>query len=200
MKSSIVSSTIDDPSHEAGAKVNGRAQRPPSMPREGKTKASFLWLPCKLIQRKHFLYMVFTVSYHQWQKDRCGHILSQWQVCFLDPKVAKNCQGTLLALMVHRGKRPHLEDSEGWSLLASSYVATVPHVRGKSYRNGHKQRRLSGIPRTTRICSLSTPPCSFKESSIIWPPLSLRIFEPPSPCSSQTSLHFWNIETETTIS
>ena len=129
------------------------------------------------------------------EKDRCGHILSQWQVCFLDPKAAKTCQWTVRALMVHGGKRPHL------GMVRDRVFWPAPMwPQGWSYRNGHKQRQLSGTPRTTHICPLSTPPCSFKESSIIWPPLSLFIFEPLSPYSSQTSLYFWDTETETTIS
>ena len=74
MTSSIASSTIEDPSREAGAKANGRAQRPPSTPWEGKTKASFLWLPCKLIQRRHFsfffeivFYFFFKFIYFNWR-------------------------------------------------------------------------------------------------------------------------------------
>lgn len=47
-------------------------------------------------------------------------------LCFLDPNAAKNCQWPPLALMVHGGKGPHLEDGEGWSLLACFYLAAVP--------------------------------------------------------------------------
>ena len=95
-------------------------------------------------------------------------------------------------------KRPHLEGGgDGGFRAAPTWLQC--RQEGQTSQTWPRTALVKWIPPGPHIRSLSTPPWSREESSKHLTTLKSLISQPPSLCSSWTSLYFLDVETETAI-